>query len=157
MHSIVEREPGMEYILDFKGKGWRTIHNLKCQAESWEDAFLRTKFATRHEQVIKNMNVLYECLDVRDDFAALRHAELNGASIEETGAESTDIQELDQELEFTIIEQSGVHQCDPDGPIGKQTARRLASMQMMQILIEELLPSGKHGWIPQERESSKQE
>jgi hypothetical protein len=51
-------------------KPWRTGLDLKNQEETWDDAFSNYLFTDRHVVIIKNMNIQYECLDVRDDFYA---------------------------------------------------------------------------------------
>ncbi|KAI0354568.1 hypothetical protein OH77DRAFT_1376469, partial [Trametes cingulata] len=54
----------------FAPGGWRTGSDLLNKATAWTEAFERTEFAAEHRQVMKNMNVLYECQDARDDYAA---------------------------------------------------------------------------------------
>ncbi|KAI9058818.1 hypothetical protein FKP32DRAFT_1549529, partial [Trametes sanguinea] len=54
----------------FSPSGWRTGQDLLHDDESWTSAFDRTVFDARHMTVMRNMNVLYECHDARDDFSA---------------------------------------------------------------------------------------
>ncbi|KAJ3551661.1 hypothetical protein NM688_g4575 [Phlebia brevispora] len=54
--------------------GWRTGLELRNAGESWDMSFTRAVFSPRHGQIMKNMNVLYECLDARHDFASQRRA-----------------------------------------------------------------------------------
>ena len=49
-------------------KPWRTGTTLKTKDASWDDAFIAHTFSNRHEQIMKNFNIRYECLDQRDDF-----------------------------------------------------------------------------------------
>jgi len=44
--------------------------NISRQSESWDEAFLSQDFSSRQLEVMKNMNIRYECLDARDDFHA---------------------------------------------------------------------------------------
>ncbi|EPS93696.1 hypothetical protein FOMPIDRAFT_1085568, partial [Fomitopsis schrenkii] len=59
----------------FKPGGWRRGDDLLAGHASWENAFNDVDFAPEHVQIMKNMNVLYECLDARDDYSALRRAQ----------------------------------------------------------------------------------
>ncbi|KAF8811287.1 hypothetical protein BYT27DRAFT_7278067, partial [Phlegmacium glaucopus] len=51
-------------------KPWRSGLDLRQQTDSWDDAFLSHEFSPRQHEVMKNMNIRYECLDARDDFHA---------------------------------------------------------------------------------------
>ncbi|EPT00900.1 hypothetical protein FOMPIDRAFT_1103798, partial [Fomitopsis schrenkii] len=57
-------------LVFFKPNGWRTETDICLNHASWEEAFHATTFAENHVQIMRNMNVLYECLDARDDYAA---------------------------------------------------------------------------------------
>ncbi|KAI0686401.1 hypothetical protein C8T65DRAFT_526910, partial [Cerioporus squamosus] len=97
-HGVYLRQENKAYVLNFVGKalprpdrgdreeycrvmmtlfcptGWRAGMDLHQQGESWATAFERTPFRNEHEAVMRNMNLLYECLDARDDFSAQRRA-----------------------------------------------------------------------------------
>jgi len=49
-------------------KPWRTGLDLKDGENSWDETFLSYTFSPRHKELMKNMNIRYECLDLRDDF-----------------------------------------------------------------------------------------
>lgn len=51
-------------------KPWRSGLDLRSPSESWDDAFRSHGFSSRQLEVMKNMNIRYECLDARDDFHA---------------------------------------------------------------------------------------
>jgi hypothetical protein len=51
-------------------KPWRSGLDLRCKYISWDEAFLSHSFSARQLEVMKNMNIRYECLDARDDFHA---------------------------------------------------------------------------------------
>ncbi|KAA1480015.1 hypothetical protein DENSPDRAFT_862104 [Dentipellis sp. KUC8613] len=53
-------------------KPWRTGHNLKREAESWEDSFNSHCFTDRQKEIMQFMNIRHECYDARDDFRAQR-------------------------------------------------------------------------------------
>ncbi|KAH9920733.1 hypothetical protein B0H21DRAFT_781660 [Amylocystis lapponica] len=56
----------------FRPGGWRRGQDLKSPEDTWEAALDKTVFADEHNAVMANMNMLYECKDTRDDFAAQR-------------------------------------------------------------------------------------
>ena len=49
-------------------KPWRVGTTLKTNDASWDEAFTAHKFTDRQEEIMKNFNIRYECLDQRDDF-----------------------------------------------------------------------------------------
>ncbi|KAF6742918.1 hypothetical protein DFP72DRAFT_829270, partial [Ephemerocybe angulata] len=50
-------------------KPWRTGQELKNGPTGlWDDAFVEHTFSAFYTQVMKNMNLKYECLDARDDY-----------------------------------------------------------------------------------------
>ena len=51
---------------------WRTGFDLKDFDISWGECFENFKFTTRQVEIMKFMNVWYECNDARDDYAAIR-------------------------------------------------------------------------------------
>ena len=59
-------------LVFFKPGGWRVGTDLSTNYGSWEDVYDATIFDSAHVEIMRNMNVLYECLDARDDYAALR-------------------------------------------------------------------------------------
>ncbi|KZT08010.1 uncharacterized protein LAESUDRAFT_607270, partial [Laetiporus sulphureus 93-53] len=93
-HVVVDVDRAKQYVLHFLGKplprhdkgdresycqsmltffnpgGWHTGSDLKTVEQNWESVFNQTVFSTDHVRVMANMNVLYECRDARDDFAA---------------------------------------------------------------------------------------
>ncbi|KAI9063186.1 hypothetical protein FKP32DRAFT_1553074, partial [Trametes sanguinea] len=54
----------------FSPGGWRSGADILAENETWSVAFSRTQFTDEYIRVMRNMNVLYECHDARDDFAA---------------------------------------------------------------------------------------
>ncbi|OBZ77799.1 hypothetical protein A0H81_02177 [Grifola frondosa] len=53
----------MTMMMLFAPQGWRTGKDLKEMDVTWHHAFSNTNFAPEHMEVMKNMNVLYECHD----------------------------------------------------------------------------------------------
>ncbi|KDR76761.1 hypothetical protein GALMADRAFT_51106, partial [Galerina marginata CBS 339.88] len=52
-------------------KPWRRGHDLKFnETESWDECFNSYGFTNEQEQLMKNFNIKYECLDARDDYRA---------------------------------------------------------------------------------------
>ncbi|EIW52163.1 uncharacterized protein TRAVEDRAFT_84602, partial [Trametes versicolor FP-101664 SS1] len=54
----------------FHPGGWRVGHDMRPAGQTWTSVFERTRFESSHIQIMKNMNLLYECLDARDDYSA---------------------------------------------------------------------------------------
>ena len=76
-------------------KPWRSGLDLRRQTESWDEAFLSQEFSSRQLEVMKNMNIRYECLDARDDFhAQMKKGATSMPSWAEPGSEIFD--DLDQ-------------------------------------------------------------
>ena len=51
-------------------KPWHDALALKETQCSWEDTFLNHQFTGRQQELMKNFNIKYECLDARDDYDA---------------------------------------------------------------------------------------
>ena len=77
-------------------KPWRSGLDLKTNFNSWDETFMSHEFSTRQLELMKNMNIRYECLDARDDF----HAQLKiGVTSEMPGWIESDtgiLNDLDQ-------------------------------------------------------------
>lgn len=66
-------------------KSWRTLHDLKEITESWNDAYNRQNqfISSTNKIIIRNMNVLSECRDARDEhLAALKRTKYKGHLLE---------------------------------------------------------------------------
>ncbi|KDQ26269.1 hypothetical protein PLEOSDRAFT_1010223, partial [Pleurotus ostreatus PC15] len=55
-------------------KPWRLPTDIKNEDQSWDEAFTAYIFTPRQVQIMKNMNLRYECLDERDDHKAVLNA-----------------------------------------------------------------------------------
>ncbi|KAI9064617.1 hypothetical protein FKP32DRAFT_1553053, partial [Trametes sanguinea] len=93
-HGVYVRRSEVPYVLNFVGGslprpdrgdrdeycfvmlvlfapgGWRRGSDLMSDGLSFTEIFQRTAFASQHLRIMAHMNVLYECLDARDDFSA---------------------------------------------------------------------------------------
>ena len=49
-------------------KPWQTGNTLKTKDASWDEAFTAHMFTDQQEQIMRNFNIQYECLNQRDDF-----------------------------------------------------------------------------------------
>ena len=67
---------------------WRTGLQLRSSTQSWTEAYEQQCFTPKHEAIIKNMNIRYECYDARDDF----HAQLKvrAQALREEGTEEVE-------------------------------------------------------------------
>ncbi|KAI0311077.1 hypothetical protein OF83DRAFT_1023996, partial [Amylostereum chailletii] len=50
-------------------KPWREGGDLKEMEQNWEQAFQMHTFSSRQKDIMKFMQIRYECNDTRDDFA----------------------------------------------------------------------------------------
>ncbi|GLB45300.1 hypothetical protein LshimejAT787_2100600 [Lyophyllum shimeji] len=113
-------------------KPWRNGRDLKSSDEDWNNAFSHHDFSKRHLEIMRNMNIRYECLDARDDF----YAELKSGAITfpGNGVTTSDIEEMQQRDQFKGDEGGdtadfGIQDID-DIP-GKKELRRRADMANM--------------------------
>lgn len=51
-------------------KPWRSGQDLKTDTQTWDEAFNTYNFTAHEEQIMKNFNIRYECLDAWDDYHA---------------------------------------------------------------------------------------
>ena len=80
-------------------KPWRSGLDLKTKFNSWNEAFMSHSFSMRQLELMKNMNIRYECLDAWDDF----HAQLKkGATSEMAGWIESGIDILDDLDQITV-------------------------------------------------------
>jgi hypothetical protein len=77
-------------------KPWRTGHDLKQETELWNNAFMAHNFGTCRTQLMRNMNIWYECLDAQDDF----HTQMKKgtASLPVWLADEAMLKDLDQSI-----------------------------------------------------------
>ena len=77
-------------------KPWRSGLDLRSNVYSWDETFTAHEFSMRQIELMKNMNIRYECLDSRDDFhTQLKKGATPGWMESDTGG--TDIfNDLDQ-------------------------------------------------------------
>ncbi|KAL1944336.1 hypothetical protein VTO73DRAFT_3521 [Trametes versicolor] len=117
----------------FHPRGWRSGLDLKTPDQTWSDAFAAVTFSSGTLQIMKNMNVLYECHDARDDYAAQRRTDGVACGVDGTGQQSSDsVPFVDPEWEFT--EQSLIDSLE-DGAIGPRTARNRKEMNAMIAIL----------------------
>ncbi|KAI0675203.1 hypothetical protein C8Q78DRAFT_1113372, partial [Trametes maxima] len=150
-HGTYIRDEGEAYILNFVGQvlprpdkgdyesycstmlvffsplGWRSGRDLLGHHNTFVEAFAAASFSSAHLVVMKNMNVLYECLDARDDYAALRRSAgrsststlpIHGSFTHKT-TRSTEATFWLEDLEFT---DKKVAQLAESGDVGRKTA-----------------------------------
>ena len=71
-------------------KPWRSGLELKTQEQTWDDAFSTHDFSAKHRDIMRNLNIRYECLDARDDF----HAQLAKGDVGISSWEDPDVQAM---------------------------------------------------------------
>ncbi|KAG6914216.1 hypothetical protein DXG01_001718 [Tephrocybe rancida] len=120
-------------------KPWRNGCDLKMSSQDWNESFTAHKFSERHLELMKNMNIRYECMDARDDF----YAQLKSGAITFSGPaiESSDIDEMqqrdifDDEDSCKVID-FGIH--DLETLPGKKELRRRADLTKMTAEMAQL-------------------
>ncbi|KAJ3558572.1 hypothetical protein NM688_g846 [Phlebia brevispora] len=135
-------------LMFFKRSGWRSGAELKDESESWEDAFDSYDFLERHKRIMKNMNVLYECKDSRDDYAADRRAGIRRGSLPDFLSDDI-LNDLDQARHDDLIlnEMVGseyVHADQEHEYEGRTTAKHRRDAEMMGDYLQELDAQGRH-------------
>ena len=123
---------------------WRTGIDLKDSAISWGECFENFEFTVRQIEIMKFMNVRYECNDARDDYAAIRKKMGADSSsgyygldmdAEHQNSIDRDIQQDSLDIYQQLFEEMILNE-----------SRKTARHQREMAEIEELLKST--GWIP---------
>ncbi|KAJ3549575.1 hypothetical protein NM688_g5163 [Phlebia brevispora] len=127
----------MTMLTLFCPSGWRSGLELKQQDESWEDAFTKTDFSVDSRRLMRNMHLLYECQDARDDYASLRkaeeRAELFGQYFSLDIVQTAYLQPDGTSYESTRIEQELLQLVEQSSEIiGRETASVHNKMREMQ-------------------------
>lgn len=122
-------------LILFYPTGWRTAKQLRGTANSWSEVFQNTTFSEKHIQIMKNLNVLNECKDARDDFAAQRRAE----QVEDLNLPvfnvDRDFQAGDPFFDDFDTEPLGNIDYSDESLYGKQTLHRIEEMGRMRSLL----------------------
>ncbi|KAF5335803.1 hypothetical protein D9611_009612 [Ephemerocybe angulata] len=83
-------------------KPWRTVHELRGSASSWEEAFLAFQgsslYTSRIDQILTNMQVFHECKDSRDEHFRDRRKRLGNFGRQFEGRDEMSIREEDEGL-----------------------------------------------------------
>ncbi|KAL1937535.1 hypothetical protein VTO73DRAFT_13121 [Trametes versicolor] len=122
----------------FHPGGWRTGNDLRATGETWSAAFERVVFKAEDVRIMKNMNILYECLDARDDFSAQRReAAKEGEHLVSAGLPAGMHEDSVDETEdhsFGHTEDTLMDLVDQSA-IGPRTAKNQAEMMRMRKLM----------------------
>ena len=132
-------------------KPWRSGLDLRHETETWDEAFLSQEFSCRHLEVMKNMNIRYECLDARDDFhAQMKKGATSMPSWAEPASELFD--DLDQmDVDDTINIPTGLDELSISPIMGKSERMRTGLMTDVRRMLlslgwtdrnADLLPDG---------------
>ena len=126
-------------------KPWRSGLELKMQEQSWDDAFIAHRFSARQNNIMRNLNIRYECLDARDDF----HAQLNKGDVGISSWEDQDVQTMqdidDLAANFSNNIEQGESNAEQQGPdfsdeLGKHEKARTRLMSEMRATLQ------NNGW-----------
>ena len=125
-------------------KPWRSGLELKTQEQTWDDAFSAHGFSTEQKNIMRNMNIRYECLDARDDF----HAQLNKESAGIGSWEDPNERAM-QDMEEIIAADDSInavrddsdvshHVGDLSNELGKREKARAQLMSEMRSMLQNL-------------------
>ena len=125
-------------------KPWRSGLELKTQEQSWDEAFSTHCFSARQKDIMRNMNIRYECLDARDDF----HAQLNKGSTGIGSWEYSDVRAM-QDIEEILVADDSIntvqddsniehHVGDLSNELGKREKARSHLMSEMRSTLQNL-------------------
>ena len=127
-------------------KPWRSGLDLKNDKISWDDAFTDYDFTKQQQQLMRNFNIKYECLDARDDFRAKMIAgsapndwSIHNSDIDGNGADSYHDEDNDPCIELTV--------CDIPEPDTKAMSRSEIKRQREAGEIRDVLQ--RVGWLDQ--------
>ena len=116
---------------------WREASCIKKASMTWEAAFDAYEFTTRHQQLMCNFNLRYECLDARDDF----HAQLKKKQLQtRTPWHNTSDSDVESDTDFVRIPPTG--RID-HGVHGKAYTTSLRMMNSISAIL------AKAGWLDQ--------
>ena len=123
-------------------KPWRSGLELKTKEESWDGAFSTHNFSDREREIMRNLNIRYECLDARDDF----HAQLTKGDVGVSSWEDVDVQTM-HDMEGIAVEGINIIQDDGklehhfhelSGELGKREKARARLMSEMRTTLQNI-------------------
>ena len=143
-----EREEYCKVMLVFfKPGGWRNGKDLIGECVSWSQAFNSIQFAPQHVSIMRNMNVLYECLDARDDYSALRRQQERSNGVtghvvdSQTGTELENVLASQVDIEFNtgdIDDRVARMIDDPSGVVGVTVVTAKSKMATMSHMLSRM-------------------
>jgi hypothetical protein len=110
---------------------WRSGLELKLSTQTWTEAYHAHSFSAKHDTIIKNMNIRYECYDTHNDF----HAQLKARAqaMREEGADEVDDAAAEEvEWDYDMSGMNLVDECQ----IGGWTRGKAAQMREMECVLE---------------------
>ena len=127
-------------------KPWRSGLDLKNDKISWDDAFSGQDFTKQQQQLMRNFNIKYECLDACDDFRAQMAAgsapndwSIHNLDVDRNGADSYHDEDNDICIDPTV--------CDIPEPDTKAMSRSEIRRQKEAMEIRDVLR--RVGWPDQ--------
>lgn len=106
---------------------WRTGLELKSSVDSWTSALESREIASRHRDIIRNMNIRYECYDARDDYHAQLRSQTAAQNIEVLENPSDDEGDYDEEdvdVDFT-----------DEAEVGTWSKSKQAQMKELELVL----------------------
>lgn len=112
---------------------WRTGIDLKSSTDTWGEAFDKRNFAPRHQSIMRNLNIRYECYDARDDY----HAQLKS----QTAAQEVEILDSlsDDEGEYEDVQV--LSDFTDEAEVGVWSRGKQAQMKELEVVLQSA------GWV----------
>jgi len=131
-------------------KPWRTGKDLKSTDRTWDETFNEHKFTARQEQLMKNFNLRYECIDARDDYSAKLKDKETVSGIFPSWASSEVLKDLDHNIFLEYDDDNPIEDFTEESAYLEPTAKHLRKLEEMNH-IENVVQNA--GWLdkcPQE-------
>jgi hypothetical protein len=77
-------------------KPWRSGKDLKSADSTWDDTFHSHDFTSRQQELMRNFNLCYECVDARDDYSAKLKKDEEESGLFPSWASSDILKDLEQ-------------------------------------------------------------
>ena len=124
-------------------KPWRSGKDLKCENQTWNEAFNIYSFTTDQKILMKNFNVRYECNDARDDYSAQKNKEDNNEP-QSYWENHTEMDHLNITDEMDYDDQDNDHALDDTDDYLTPCDKYLKKLEQMRE-IEEIIRNA--GWL----------
>lgn len=123
-------------------KPWRTGRDIKDTETLWTDAFDQHSFTDRDKDVMKFINIRYECLDARDDYLSQRKSNAKlGDGIPNINLDALDRDDDTDEIMHALTDGDDTYDDDSADIIGQTGLKLLRQSQEITHILRNA------GWL----------